>query len=329
MSPHVYRCADLFAGIGGMRLGLEEAFGARAQTVFVSEKDKFARKTYLENFGSDLEIDPDITLARSSEIPPLDILTAGFPCQPFSTDGRRGGLEDARGTLFFDVARILGSHQPRVALLENVIGLLSHDGGRTFGIIRETLQRVGYHVFCSVLNSRDFGVPQNRPRVFIVAFRRDIDSSSFAFPKATDSTRTLADVLEPEASEHLFLSQAYVDWALGYGAQQKAIGTNFRSRQVTRECVASCLTTTRDAKRQMFRDESGISTKNRQMFRRLSVRELARLQAFPDSFEIPVSETQAIKQFGNAVTVSVVAAIGKQIRDVLEARSGFSLELVA
>ena len=190
------RTIDLFAGIGGIRLGFEQAFNEDAMTVFVSEWDKYAQMTYKDNFHDNFEIAGDITKINEKEIPEFDICLAGFPCQAFSLAGQKKGFEDdykgnCRGTLFFDVARICNKHRPTVIFCENVKGLVIHNRGRTFSVIKSTLEQMGYDVYYRVLNSKDFGVPQNRERVYIVAFRKDIDSSDFHFPEPTDSGKKI------------------------------------------------------------------------------------------------------------------------------------------
>ena len=175
----MYKAVDLFAGIGGIRLGFDQAFGSEIETVFVSEWDKKAVETYKANFNDNIDIAGDITTVYENDIPKHDILLAGFPCQAFSLAGRRKGFEDARGTLFFDVARIVRTHKPRVVFCENVKNLLRHDRGRTFAVIQNILQDLGYKVFFEVLNSKNFGVPQNRERIYIVAFRNDVAPVSF------------------------------------------------------------------------------------------------------------------------------------------------------
>lgn len=193
-----YKSIDLFAGIGGIRLGFDRAFGDEISTVFVSEWDEYAQKTYKANFDDNFEIAGDITKINEKDIPQFDICLAGFPCQAFSLAGKRQGFDDnykglCRGTLFMDVARICEYHKPRVIFCENVKGLKIHDRGRTFEIIRKTFEDLGYKVFSEVLNSKDFGVPQNRERIYIVAFRNDIAPEEFAFPKATDDTKRIKD----------------------------------------------------------------------------------------------------------------------------------------
>ena len=191
-----YKSIDLFAGIGGIRLGFDQAFDNSIETVFVSEWDEFAQKTYKANFHDNLEIAGDITKIDEKNIPGFDICLAGFPCQAFSLAGQRKGFADdykgmSRGTLFFDVARICSEHKPKVIFCENVKGLTIHDKGRTFKIIVNSLREIGYTVFYKVLNSKDFGVPQNRERIYIVAFRNDIAPGEFIFPASTDDTKRI------------------------------------------------------------------------------------------------------------------------------------------
>ena len=180
MANKKYRSIDLFAGIGGIRMGFDNAFGDEIETVFVSEWDEFAQKTYKANYDDPFEIAGDITQIKEEDIPAFDICLAGFPCQAFSIAGTggygRGGFDDEfkghnRGVLFLDVARICKYHRPKVIFCENVKGLFMHDRGNTFRIIRNTFRELGYQVYFKILNSKDFGVPQNRERVYIVAFR--------------------------------------------------------------------------------------------------------------------------------------------------------------
>ena len=186
-----YKSIDLFAGIGGIRMGFDRAFGEEIETVFVSEWDEYAQKTYRANFKDDFDIAGDITKIEEKDIPSFDICLAGFPCQAFSLAGQRKGFEDdykgnCRGTLFLDVARICEYHKPKVIFCENVKGLVIHDRGRTFKIITKTFEDLGYKVFFKVLNSKNFGVPQNRERIYVVAFRNDIAPEVFDFPNVTD-----------------------------------------------------------------------------------------------------------------------------------------------
>ena len=213
----MYRSIDLFAGIGGIRKGFDNAFGEEIKTVFISEWDKFAQSTYKLNFHDDFDISGDITKIKEEEIPAFDICLAGFPCQAFSLAGRHMGFEDdykgmCRGTLFQDVVRICEYHKPKVIFCENVKGLTIHDKGRTFKVITKSFEQIGYNVYSQILNSKDFGVPQNRERIYIVAFRKDIDSSGFKFPEGTDSSTTIRDILEEEpVSVRYYLSNAYLE----------------------------------------------------------------------------------------------------------------------
>ncbi len=217
MKKRTLKSIDLFAGIGGIRLGFENAFGEGIETVFVSEWDKYAQKTYSENFKDDFSIAGDITQIDAKDIPDFDICLAGFPCQAFSLAGARKGFDDdykgmCRGTLFLDVARICEEHKPKVIFCENVKGLVIHDKGRTFKIITKTFEDLGYKVFYRVLNSKDYGVPQNRERIYIVAFRNDIHSDNFTFPEPTDTNKVLADIIEEqEVSVKYYLSTVYLD----------------------------------------------------------------------------------------------------------------------
>lgn len=186
------RAADLFAGIGGMRLGLERAFGSNVETVYVCEIDPFARKTYFANFDSaGVVVDSDITKVNVDAIPDFDICLAGFPCQAFSIAGKHGGFQDERGNLFMHVVRICRHIRPKAILCENVKGLVVHNRGRTFETIQNAFAKIGYKVHHAVLNSKDFGLAQNRERVYIICFRNDIDDAAFAPPSPARSPSRL------------------------------------------------------------------------------------------------------------------------------------------
>lgn len=212
-----YKFIDLFAGIGGIRLGFERAFGKNSETVFVSEWDAAAQKTYLANFPNTEKIAGDITKIDEKDVPPFDICLAGFPCQAFSMAGQRKGFDDnykgiCRGTLFLDVARICDYRKPDVIFCENVKGLAIHDKGRTFQIIKSTFENLGYTVFSEILNSKDFGVPQNRERLYIVAFKNKLNVKKFIFPTPTDSTKVIRNIMEEKpVSAKYYLSNTYVE----------------------------------------------------------------------------------------------------------------------
>ena len=325
---------DLFAGIGGIRLGFDRAFGDNIETVFVSEWDEHAQKTYRANFKDDFEIAGDITQIEENEIPAFDICLAGFPCQAFSLAGKRQGFDDnykglCRGTLFMDVARICEYHKPKVIFCENVKGLVIHDRGRTFTIICKTFEDLGYKVFHKVLNSKNFGVPQNRERIYIVAFRNDIAPENFEFPLVTDDTKRLWDIKEEHAvPARYYLSDVYLETLRQHKARHESKGNGFgyeirdwsdiagaivcggmgRERNLVIDKRQKNLTPTTHIKGEI----------NKEGVRKMTPREWARLQGFPDSFELPLADVHLYKQFGNSVTVNVIEAIAREIKEVLE-----------
>ncbi len=325
---------DLFAGIGGIRMGFDRAFGNEIETVFVSEWDIPAQKTYAANFAYPKKIYGDITLTETKDaIPEFDICLAGFPCQAFSMAGRRMGFNDdykgrCRGTLFFDVAEICERHKPRVIFCENVKGLTHHDRGRTFRVIRETLEQLGYTVHSEVLNSKDFGVPQNRERIYIVAFRNDLDSSTFRFPEPTDTAKTIEDIIEKTpVSAKYYLSTTYLETLRRHRAHHEALGHGFGYeirplKGIANAIVCGGMGRERnlivDLRQKDLRPVTKIKGEvNREGIRKMTPREWARLQGFPDSFRLIQSDVQLYKQFGNSVTVNVIEAIAKNIRNVL------------
>lgn len=325
---------DLFAGIGGIRMGFDRAFGDGIETVFVSEWDLPAQKTYAANFAEPSKIYGDITLPETKEaIPDFDICLAGFPCQAFSMAGKRMGFNDdykgrCRGTLFFDVAEICEKHKPRVIFCENVKGLTHHDRGRTFKVIRETLEQLGYNVHAKVLNSKDFGVPQNRERIYIVAFRKDLDSSSFAFPEPTDTTKTIADILEKDpVSAKYYLSDTYLATLRRHREHHEALGHGFGYEIRPLDGIANAIVCGGmgrernlivDTRQTDLRPVTNIKGEvNREGIRKMTPREWARLQGFPETYRLVQADAQLYKQFGNSVTVNVIEAIAKEIRKVL------------
>lgn len=329
-----YKSIDLFAGIGGIRLGFENAFKDKIETVFVSELDKFAQKTYSDNFQDDIEIQGDITKIKETDIPAFDICLAGFPCQAFSLAGSRKGFEDdykgmSRGTLFFDVARICEYHKPKVIFCENVKGLTIHDKGRTFKVIIGTLEELGYTVHYKVLNSKNYGVPQNRERIYIVAFRNDIDSSKFQFPEATDSTKTIRDILEEdEVSVQYYLSTQYIETLKRHKARHEAKGNGFGYEIRSLDGIAGTIVCGGmgrernliiDKRLTNFTPITHIKGEvNRDGLRKMTPREWARLQGFPDTYKLNLADTHLYKQFGNSVSVPVVQAIAQEIKKILE-----------
>lgn len=324
---------DLFAGIGGIRLGFDQAFGKNIQTVFVSEWDENAKKTYQANFYDDSEIAGDITAINEKDIPDFDICLAGFPCQAFSIAGRKKGFDDnfkgqTRGTLFFDVVRICAEKKPKVIFCENVKGLTIHDHGRTFKVIVGALRELGYTVFYKLLNSKDFGVPQNRERIYIVAFRNDIAPGEFVFPEGTDSTKTIRDIMEdaPIPSKY-YLSDVYMQTLINHKKRHESKGNGFGYEIRNLDGIAGTLVCGgMGRERNLIIDNREHDTTptthikgkiNEEGIRKMTPREWARLQGFPDSFKFVLADVHLYKQFGNSVTVPVIKAIATKIKEVL------------
>lgn len=318
-----YRAIDLFAGIGGIRLGFEQAFGNNIEFVFSSEIDKYAQQTYYANFG---ELPHgDITKINEREIPSHDIILAGFPCQAFSIAGHRKGFEDTRGTLFFDVARIASYHKPKIVFLENVKGFVNHDKGNTFRIVKQTLEDMGYKVFAKVLNAKNFGVPQNRERVYIIAFLEDVE---FEFPNAIGVKKSINDIIEKqEVSSKYYLSDTYVNTLIKHKARHIAKGNGFGYQILNKDEIANTLVVGGMGKeRNLIYDDRLTNwipktnikgSINKDYIRKLTPREWARIQGYPEKFKIPVSDAQAYKQFGNSVSVPVIKNISNKILETL------------
>ena len=331
----MYKAIDLFAGIGGIRMGFDNAFRNRIKTVFVSEWDEFAQKTYRANYKDGFEIAGDITKIKEDDIPPFDICLAGFPCQAFSLAGKHGGFNDdyhgrCRGTLFLDVARICEYHKPKVIFCENVKGLVIHDKGRTFKVITETFEGLGYKVFSQVLNSKDFGVPQNRERIYIVCFRNDIAPDTFEFPEGTDSSVRIRDVLEDAPiSPKYYLSDVYMETLRKHRARHESKGNGFGYEIRDLDDIAGAIVCGGMGRERNLivdhREHSMVPVThikgdiNKEDIRKMTPREWARLQGFPDSYKLELADTHLYKQFGNSVTVNVIEAIAEKVREVLDA----------
>lgn len=305
---------DLFAGIGGIRLGFEAAFKDSLNTVFSSEIDKFACKTYEGNFGH--TPNGDITQIDAKDIPRHDILLAGFPCQAFSVAGLRRGFEDTRGTLFFEVARIIKHHRPKVVFLENVKGLLCHDKGKTFEVIINTLKELGYNISYKLLNAKNFGLPQNRERIYIVGFLKSaFDGKSFDFDKvkAYEGLVRVGNILEAEVAEKYTISDKL--WA-GHKARKLR---HIKNGNGFGYCIfneASPYTSTISARYYKDGQEILIEQAGKNP-RKLSPREALNLQGFKASYKQIVSDTQTYKQVGNSVSVPVVEAIARAINEAM------------
>lgn len=336
---------DLFAGIGGIRMAFE---GIGGRCVFTSEWDSYAQKTYAENYSGGHAINGDITQVAASDVPDHDLLLAGFPCQPFSIAGvskknalgrAHGFACETQGTLFFDICRIIETKQPRVFLLENVKNLMSHDKGRTFDVIKRSLDDLGYDIYPRVVDGAHF-VPQHRERILIVGFRK-ADSVSFdwdALPLPKKGKHTIGEILHradgtepvlPWDGDRFFNHETKsVDskytltdklWAYlqNYAEKHRAKGNGFGFGLVTPNSVARTLSA------RYYKDGSEILVNQGEGRnpRRLTPRECARLMGFPDSFRIPVSDTRAYKQFGNSVVVDVMAHVAKLMQPALSSDS--------
>jgi DNA (cytosine-5)-methyltransferase 1 len=323
-----FKFIDLFAGIGGFRLAFQNLNG---KCVFTSEWDKYSKQTYQANFGEVPfgDITKDIT---KGYIPDgFDVLCAGFPCQAFSIAGKRGGFEDTRGTLFFDVAEIIKKKKPKAIFLENVKGLRSHDKGKTLATILNVLSEdLGYFVpEPQVINAKEFGVPQNRERIFIVGFRKDLGISEFEYPKPLKNIVTLGDVLETETvSVKYYLSEVYLETLRQHKARHASKGNGFGYEIISNEGTANAVVCggmgrernlVLDNRLKDFTPVTNIrGNVNREGIRKMTPREWARLQGFPDNFKIVVSDAQAYKQFGNSVAVPAIQATAKKIIEKLK-----------
>lgn len=301
---------DLFAGIGGMRIAYERAGG---HCVYSNEWNKYSQQTYFANFGE--QPDGDITKVNADDIPEHDILVAGFPCQPFSIAGvskkqslgRATGFEDkTQGTLFFDVCRILKAKRPKAFMLENVKNLKSHDRGRTFKVITESLEELNYEIFHAILDGQGF-VPQHRERILIIGFDRERYGNNVKFSfdiTPADPKPVMRDILENGVDERYTLSDKLWVYLQNYAAKHKAAGNGFGYGIADPDGISRTLSA------RYYKDGSEILIAQKgKNPRRLTPRECARLQGFPDDFKIPVSDTQAYKQFGNSVVVPLMTNV--------------------
>jgi len=310
-SNQSFKYIDLFAGIGGMRIPFDEYGG---QCVFTSEWDKFAKKTYIENHGG--EVHGDITQVDPQLIPKFDLLLAGFPCQPFSNAGLKKGFEDTRGTLFFNIAKIIETHKPKAVFLENVKGLLTHDKGKTYREILRILEELGYTVSAQLHNAKDYGLPQNRSRIYIIALK---GNSSFTFSKAPKTSTKLGDILQTPGDLERDYTISNVLWA-GHKRRKEdhnKKGNGFGYSLFDRD---SPYTSTISARYYKDGSEILINQGKGKNPRKLSPREAARLQGFPESFIISVSDGQAYKQFGNSVAVPAIRSVAHKLSPILGGR---------
>ena len=305
---------DLFAGIGGMRIAYEKAGG---HCVYSNEWNKYSQQTYFANFGE--QPDGDITKVDAETIPDHDILVAGFPCQPFSIAGvskkqslgRATGFEDkTQGTLFFDICRILKAKRPKAFMLENVKNLKSHDRGRTFKVITEALEELDYEIFHAVLDGQNY-VPQHRERILIVGFDRKRYGRDLGFRfniTPVEPKPVMRDILEENVEDKYTLTDKLWAYLQNYAAKHRAAGNGFGYGIADPDGVARTLSA------RYYKDGSEILIEQEgKNPRRLTPRECARLQGFPDDFVIPVSDTQAYKQFGNSVVVPLMTNVAQLV----------------
>jgi DNA (cytosine-5)-methyltransferase 1 len=320
---YTFKFIDLFAGIGGFRLALQNLGG---KCVFTSEWDENAKKTYKANFGET----PfgDITKVQTKNYIPEDfeLLCAGFPCQAFSIAGKRGGFEDTRGTLFFDVAEIIKTKQPKAIFLENVKGLRNHNGGKTLATILNVLRNdLNYYVpEPQIINAKEFGVPQNRERIYIVGFRKDLGIESFEYPKPIEDNVTFKKVKEkkPVATKY-YLSTQYLSTLKAHKERHANKGNGFGYEIIKDDEIANAIVVGGMGRERNLVLDNRITDfiptthikgeVNREGVRKMTPREWARLQGFPDEFVIPVADASAYKQFGNSVAVPAIQATAGQI----------------
>lgn len=319
-----FKFIDLFAGIGGFRIALEK-YGARC--VFSSEIDKYAQITYKENFSDD-NLFGDITKINENDIPDHDMLCAGFPCQPFSVSGNQKGFEHTKGTLFFEIMRIVKTKKPKVLFLENVSNLRSHKDKKTINKMKKMLIEENYDINIEVLNASKYGVPQTRKRVYFVCFRKDLNISEFVFPKETNEEIYLEDILISSNE----ITKKYEIISDGISLRDKAhmdlknkLGS-IRIGKINKGGQGNRIYSPKGHAITLTAHGGGKGSKTGAylidgVVRKLTPRECARVQTFPDSFKIPVSDSQAWKQFGNSVSIKVLDHILKNIKSALNNES--------
>ncbi len=311
---------DLFAGIGGFRYALE-SFGCKC--VFSSELDKYCQESYKLNFG---EVPyGDITRIDEKDIPNFDILCAGFPCQPFSISGRQKGFEDTRGTLFFDIVRIVSYHKPKIIFLENVKNLKAHNDGATFEVISNILDSLNYNIYFKVLNAKDFNLPQNRERIMIVCIKKDIDNGNFKFPEPSNNFITISDIKEDDSltdkyvlnRKDIYIDEKKLNEIIRNGKVQKPfqIGVIGNGGQGNRIYHENGIGITLAASSGGAASKTGAYYINGRV-RKLSPREAARLQGFPEEFKIIENDNQSLKQFGNSVPINLLKEVFRGLKDI-------------
>ena len=311
-----YRTISLFAGIGGFDLGFSNA---GFNMIWANDFDKYCVQTFKENINENIILG-DIN-EHLDDIPEHDVLVGGFPCQPFSTLGKLKGFEDDRGTLFFTIKEIIKKHDTKVVVLENVKNIVNHDKGKTFRKIKSDLEEMGYYVNYKVLNSADYGIPQRRNRVYIVAFNKKyFNNVPFEYPEPMKLDLKAQDLLDDDVEEKYFISTNMIGTILGKGTKGYIV------KPTIDQAICKTLTTTMHKMHRASQDNYYTDIKNHEKYcdknktniRKLTPNECRKIQGFPSDWKQVVSDTQAYKQFGNAVTVNVVYAVAKNIFDYIE-----------
>lgn len=319
---------DLFAGLGGFRIALE-SLGAKC--VYSSELDEHVKKVYAQNFGDVPE--GDITKVDENTIPDHDILCAGFPCQAFSISGKQQGFKDSRGTLFFDVTRIVKAKKPKVIFMENVKNFATHNNGRTLAMAKATIEELGYQFYQKVLNAVDYGIPQKRERIYMICFRNDLQVNSFVYPKPFKLTRHVEDFLldDEKMVEHLYVDR--IDTYYNGNMKDKYSNKSIRLGTVNKGGQGERIYSVKGIAITLSANGGGAFAKTGGYLvggkpRRLHPRECARIMGYPDSYKISKSANQAYKQFGNSVVIDVLQfiaiEIGNSLKEALQNKSALN-----
>jgi DNA (cytosine-5)-methyltransferase 1 len=311
---------DLFAGLGGFRLALE-SLGAKC--IYSNEWDKHVQEVYANNFGDTPH--GDITQVDEKSIPEHDILCAGFPCQAFSISGKQRGFEDSRGTLFFDVARIVNAKRPKIVFMENVKNFANHDNGKTLMVVKSIMEELGYNFYQKVLNAVDYGIPQKRERIYMVCFRKDLNIEKFKFPKPFPLKSCVEDFLLDDENETRGLYVQRPDTCFnGVEDNQYSSNKSIRLGIVNKGGQGERIYSTKGIAITLSANGGGIFAKTGGYLinggtRKLHPRECARIMGYPDDYKICKNSNQAYKQFGNSVVIDVLQFIGQEIGNTMEA----------
>ena len=314
---HPFDFIDLFAGIGGFHLALSSL---GAECVYANEWDTFAQNVYKENFG--IEPEGDITKVDENKIPDHDILCAGFPCQSFSISGKQRGFEDSRGTLFFDVARVVKAKHPKVVFMENVKNFATHDNGNTLAVVRTTMEQLGYTFYERVLNAVNYGIPQKRERIYMVCFRNDLINREFSYPKQFALSKHVEDFLLDDENMVKDLYVERQDTFYNGKKDDKYSDTSIRLGIVNKGGQGERIYSTKGIAITLSAYGGGVFAKTGGYLvngrpRKLHPRECARIMGYPDSFKMSKNKNQAYKQFGNSVVVDVLQYIAIEIGKTL------------